>query len=272
MTPEAGIGCPPFDVLARMDRKLIVSTLVAGAALAVPATAGAAAVEPVYLPGHPSCADRGYDHEIKFYPASSGTPDGGRRHRRPDGRPGRRLLATASKPIGAVIVSGESSSNAYAYPDGSTADYGLRAPGGKYYKLHKVRVCWDDETPRRRAAPGAAARAARAAAPPAPPAPPAESPAAPATPAPPAPRVLGAIAFKPSSKLTGPAGCAGRIVKATVSGRGIVKTTFRLDGRRVKTVAGPAPSRCARRLCARAFTASRRRVAARRRASAHARA
>ena len=59
-----------------MNRKLIVSTLVAGAALAVPATAGAAAVEPVYLPGHPSCADRGYDHEIKFYPASSGTPDG----------------------------------------------------------------------------------------------------------------------------------------------------------------------------------------------------
>ena len=80
---------------------------------------------------------------------------------------------------------------------------------------------------------------------PAPPAPPAETPAPPAPPvvvAPPAapaaaPQTRAAV--QPSSKLTGPAGCVGRLVKATVSGQGIVKTTFRLDGRTVKTVAGP---------------------------------
>jgi hypothetical protein len=223
-----------------MSLKLLVPTLAAGALLAVPATAGAAAVEPVYLPGHPSCAERGYDHEIKFYPAYSGT-------RTADGvtvdlTVDHGVAWKASKPVGAVIVSSQESSYAYEYPAGSAGDYDLRAPGGKYYKLHKVRVCWNDETP----APPPPVET------PAPP-PPAETPAPPAPPvvvaAPAAPAPAPAVvpqaraAVQPSSRLTGPAGCAGRLVKATVTGQGIVKTTFRLDGRTVKTVAGPGSFR-----------------------------
>ena len=46
-----------------------------------------------------------------------------------------------------------------------------------------------------------------------------------------------------SSKLVGPSGCVGRIVKARVTGTGIVKATFRLDGKVVETVAGPGSLR-----------------------------
>jgi pyruvate/2-oxoglutarate dehydrogenase complex dihydrolipoamide acyltransferase (E2) component len=221
-----------------MSLKLLVPTLAAGALLAVPAIAGAAAVQPVYLPGHPSCAERGYDHEIKFYPAYSGT-------RTQDGvtvalTVDHGVAWKASKPLGAVIVTGESSANAYEYPAGSTADYDLQAPGG-YYKLHKVRFCWDDEQPA--PPPPPVPPVDTPAPPPAPPAPPAATPAPPAPPAvalpPAAPAPQARAAVRPSSKLTGPAGCAGRLVKATVSGQGIVRTTFRLDGRTVKTVAGP---------------------------------
>jgi hypothetical protein len=227
-----------FVVFSPMNRKLLVSSLAAGALLAVPAAADAAAVQPVYIPGHPSCADRGYDHEIKFYPAYSGA-------QAQDGvtvrlTVGQDVAWTASKPIGAVIVAGEENANAYEYPDGSAGDYGLRAPGN-YYEPYDVRVCWDDETP----APPPPADTPAPTPPPAPavdtPAPSAP-PAQPVVPAP-APQVLGVKSIKASSKLTGPSGCVGRIVKARVTGQGIMKTTFRLDGKRVKTVAGPGSFR-----------------------------
>jgi hypothetical protein len=48
--------------------------------------------------------------------------------------------------------------------------------------------------------------------------------------------VLGAQARSGVSSLRGPSGCAGRTVKATVSGRAIRSVTFTLDGRRVKRV------------------------------------
>ena len=52
-----------------------------------------------------------------------------------------------------MIVTGESSANAYEYPAGSTATTTCRRPAGKYYRLHKVRFCWDDEQPARRRRP-----------------------------------------------------------------------------------------------------------------------
>ena len=224
-----------------MTLKLLVPTLAAGALLAVPAVAGAATVKPVYVSGHPSCYERGYDHEIKFHPAETGT--------RSEGgvsvsmTVGKYVDWTASKPIAAVIAAGGAGSNVYAYADGSAGDTGLRAPDGRLYKPYKVRFCWDDEKPQPPAPP----------VPPAPetPAPPVETPAPPAPAAPPAapaapavvPAVVPATTVATSSKLIGPSGCVGRIVNARVTGTGIVKATFRLDGKVVKTVGGPGSLR-----------------------------
>jgi hypothetical protein len=55
---------------------------------------------------------------------------------------------------------------------------------------------------------------------------------------PPAGDVLGDEVLSGRSRLRGPSGCVGRLVKATVSGRAIRTVVFSLDGRRVKTTKG----------------------------------
>ena len=60
----------------------------------------------------------------------------------------------------------------------------------------------------------------------------------PAVVTPPATQVLARSVRSGRSRMRGTSGCAGRMVKATVSGRRIAKVVFRLDGRIVKTTRG----------------------------------
>ena len=55
---------------------------------------------------------------------------------------------------------------------------------------------------------------------------------------PPATQVLAKSIRSGRSRMRGTSGCAGRMVKAKVSGRRIAKVVFRLDGRIVKTTRG----------------------------------
>ena len=55
---------------------------------------------------------------------------------------------------------------------------------------------------------------------------------------PPATQVLAKAIRSGRSRMRGTSGCAGRLVKARVSGRRIAKVVFRLDGRIVKTTRG----------------------------------
>ena len=57
--------------------------------------------------------------------------------------------------------------------------------------------------------------------------------------APPAHAVHAVEVLSGRSRLRGPSGCVGRTVKASVRGRAIAKVAFSLDGKRVKTIAGP---------------------------------
>jgi hypothetical protein len=215
----------------RIPRRAVAPFVAAGALLISPAVASAASVEPVFVDGNPTCADLGYGHGLKFDPPSAGSQssDGvtidmslG------DDEFGKLVDWTASAPIDAVIVKGGSNANAYTYPGESSGDTGLHTPFNgpdKYYGLSHVDFCWDDQTP-----PGDET----------PPPPIVTPPAAKAPPVltPPVGEVLGEQIVSGRSRLLGPSGCAGRTVKATVKGRQIAKVTFRLDGKKVKTVRG----------------------------------
>lgn len=202
---------------------------VAGALFIAPAAAGAATVAPVFHDGNPTCADIGYGHGVKFDPPAAGSlaSDGvtidmtlG------DDAFGKLVDWTSSKPIDAVIVKGGSNANVYTYPGESSADTGLHTPfngPANYYGLSHVDFCWDDQTP---PPPGDDT----------PPPPPADD-VPPATGTPQGGSAPDRI-VSGRSRLLGPSGCAGKTVKATVRGRQIEKVTFRLDGKKVKTVRG----------------------------------
>jgi hypothetical protein len=219
----------------RLPIRTAAPLLAAGALLIVPAAASAASVTPTYYAGNPSCLDLGYEHGLKFDPPNAGSKSG-------EGvtvelslgsdQYGTLVDWTSSKPIDTVIVKGGPNANTYVYASESSGDTGLHAPFNgpdKYYGLSHVDFCWDDETP-----------------PPAdqPPAdqPPADQPPAvapPVTQTPATGAVRAAEVRSGRSRLRGPSGCAGRTVKATVSGREIARVAFSLDGKAVKTVKGP---------------------------------
>ena len=150
----------------------------------------------------------------------------------------------SSAPIDAVIVKGGANANAYVYPGESSGDTGLHTPFNgpdKYYGLSHVNFCWDDETPTppdtptRRTRPTPRTPRRSTSRPPDPP-PAAQPPGR----QPPADGGTLPETFKAGAlALTGPSGCAGRTVKASVKGTEIAKVVFRLDGRKVKTTAGP---------------------------------
>jgi hypothetical protein len=243
--------------LHRLPRRTTVPFLAAGVLLTVPAVAGATTVEPVYHAGNPSCMDLGYDHGLKFDPPSAGSKSGGGVTvdlSLGSDQYGQLVNWSSSKPIDAVIVKGGPNANAYVYAGESSGDTGLHAPFNgpdKYYGLSHVDFCWDDETPPADEPPAdePPAEEPPAEQPPAdkPPAdkPPVVTPPAgqpPVTPtAQPKPvtgGVLGQEVVSGRSRLTGPSGCVGRKVKASVRGRQIAKVTFSLDGKKVKTVKG----------------------------------
>jgi hypothetical protein len=245
----------------------IPGLMAAGALLLVPAAASAASVEPVLHEGNPSCSALGYAHGLKFDPPTAGaksadgmTIDLGIG----SGQYGTLVDWSASGPIDAVIVKGGPNANVYAYPSGATGDTGLHTPfndPSKFYGLSHVDFCWNDHNPPPDNPPPDNPPPDN---PPPdnpppdnpppdnpppdnpppdnpPPAePPAVTPPAVTPPAvtPPAGDVLAEAVRSGRSQLRGPSGCAGRVVKATVSGRRIATVTFRLDGRRVKTTRG----------------------------------
>jgi hypothetical protein len=239
-------------------RRAVVPFLAAGALFLVPGAAQAASADPMLVDGNPSCADLGYPHELKFDPPAPGSKSA-------DGvtvemslgadQYGTLVDWTSSAPIDAVIVKGGPNALSYVYAGSSSGDAGLHTPFNgpdKYYGLSHVNFCWDDQTPPpddktpppgddtppppgdKTPPPGDT--------PPAPPAdqtPPAgQQPPAATPPAVPAAGVLGEQVRSGTSRLRGPSGCAGRTVKATVSGRAIKSVVFALDGKRVKRTSG----------------------------------
>jgi hypothetical protein len=239
----------------RLPIRTAAPLLAAGALLIVPAAASAASVTPTYYAGNPICLDLGYEHGLKFDPPGAGSKSG-------DGvtvelslgsnQYGTLVDWTSSKPIDAVIVKGGPNANAYVYAGESSGDTGLHAPFNgpdKYYGLSHVDFCWDDETPPPADEPPADQPPADQ-----PPAdqPPADQPPADQPPADQPPAVAPPVTQTPAtgavraeevrsgrSRLRGPSGCAGRTVKATVSGREIARVAFSLDGKPVRTVKGP---------------------------------
>ena len=215
---------------------------------AVPAYA--ASVEPGFIAGNPSCADLNSQWtEVKYEPVQSGTHEVG------DGSltvsvtvdgATRTFDFTATPGVDAVIVKGGPNALVYAYEPDATGDTGLHAPvnpeNGDYYGLSHISFCSGPDAP-----------------PPPPPGggdptpggqtpAPGQQPAAvtdPGTATPPAAppaavEVLGARAVASSAVLKSASGCAKQAFTASVSGRGIDRVTFYLDGRRIKTVHNPS--------------------------------
>lgn len=213
----------------RIPLRAVAPFAVAGALFIVPSAASAATVAPVFHDGNPTCADLGYNHGVKFDPPAAGSlsSDGVTIDMTlADDAFGKLVDWTSSAPIDAVLVKGGSNANAYTYPGESSGDAGLHTPFNgpdKYYGLSHVDFCWDDETPPGDDTPPVT--------PPVKVTPPASTPGD--------GDVLPARVVSGRSRLLGPSGCAGKTVKATVRGRQIAKVTFMLDGKRVKTVAGP---------------------------------
>jgi hypothetical protein len=229
-----GPSMRPMNSVIRIPRRVVAPFAVAGALFIVPAAASAASVEPVFHDGNPTCADLGYNHGLKFDPPAAGSlsADGVTVDVSLDSDGFGTLVDwTASAPIDAVIVKGGSNANAYTYPGESSGDNGLHTPFNgpdKYFGLSHVDFCWDDQTPPPPddETPPPAAVPPTVQTPPAPPAPPEGG------------EVLGAQIVAGQSRLLGPSGCAGKTVKATVRGRQIALVTFKLDGKKVKTVKG----------------------------------
>ena len=247
-----------------------ISGLVAsGALLLVPAAASAATVDPAHHEGNPSCSALGYAHGLKFDPPTAGSKSAGGVSidlSLGSGTFGKLVGWSSSAPVDAVIVKGGPNANVYAYSGGATGDSGLHTPfngPSKYYGLSHVSFCWDGHANPPADDPPADDPPADnpphhdppcdhnppADDPPAddPPAdnPPADTPPAvvppastPAVVTPPETQVLARSVRSGRSRMRGTSGCAGRMVKAKVSGRRIAKVVFRLDGRVVKTTRG----------------------------------
>jgi len=233
-------------------RRAALPFLAAGALFLIPGAAQAASVDPALVDGNPSCADLGYPHELKFDPPVPGSKS-------VDGvtvdmslgadQYGTLVDWTSSSPIDAVIVKGGPNALSYVYAGESSGDTGLHTPFNgpdKYYGLSHVNFCWDDQTPPpddKTPPPGDDTPPPPGDETPPPPGdqtpPPAgEQPPASTPPVIPTGGVLAEQARSGVSRLRGPSGCAGRTVKATVSGRQIKTVTFSLDGKRVKRIAG----------------------------------
>jgi hypothetical protein len=233
-------------------RRAVVPFLAASALFLVPAAAQATSVDPALIDGNPSCADLGYPHEIKFDPPAPGSKSaGGVTVEMSLGADQYGTLVdwTSSAPIDAVIVKGGPNALSYVYAGESSGDTGLHTPFNgpdKYYGLSHVNFCWDDQTPPpddKTPPPGddTPPPPGDKTPPPADQTPPPAGQTPPAgeqPPAVPAAGVLGEQARSGVSRLRGPSGCAGRTVKATVSGRSIKTVTFTLDGKRVKRLSG----------------------------------
>jgi hypothetical protein len=238
----------------RVLRRSAVPFVVGGTLLVVPAAATATTVQPLPVPGNPSCYDLGYEHGLKFDPPNAGSKSGGGvtvQLALGTDQYGTLVDWTSSKPIDAVIVKGGPNANAYVYVGESSGDTGLHAPFNgpdKYYGRSHVEFCWDDKTPPVDEPPVDEPPVDQ------PPGvtPPAGQPPAVTPPAGQPPAVTPPIAQTPlttavrgvevrsgKSRLRGPSGCVGRTVKATVSGREIAKVTFSLDGKPVKAIKGP---------------------------------
>jgi hypothetical protein len=108
-------------------------------------------VDPVLVPGNPTCADLGYEHEFKVDPPNSGTyplPGGNSVTVTIDG-----VYFDWSSTLGmdAVIVKGGDNANSYVYdpPAESFGDQGLHAPNnssGGPAGLSHINFCYDGET------------------------------------------------------------------------------------------------------------------------------
>jgi hypothetical protein len=128
-----------------------VPLLAALAALTGTATASAASVTPVFVPGNKTCADLGYGTlERKFDNPSAGKHTSSA----PPAGPGIELTISDDRQfasftsvwgVDAVLVKGGENENAYVYAPPSTGDTGLRAPdnnGGNQPDISHVSFCY----------------------------------------------------------------------------------------------------------------------------------
>jgi hypothetical protein len=109
-------------------------------------------VDPVFVPGNPTCASLGYEHEFKVDPPNAGTyplPGGNTVTVTTDG-----VYFDWSSTLGmdAVLAKGGPNANAYVYdpPDESFSDDGLHSPinpnNGQPFGLSHISFCYDGET------------------------------------------------------------------------------------------------------------------------------
>ena len=121
------------------------------AALALSLPAAAASVEPVFLPGNPSCVALGYDHGFKVDPPNAGTYSIDGINTVTVTTDGVFFDWSATLGIDAVISKGGPNANLYIYdpPAEATADTGLHSPinpnNGRPFGLSHIEFCFDYE-------------------------------------------------------------------------------------------------------------------------------
>lgn len=203
-------------------------------------TAQAASVQPTVVDGNPTCADvQGSETwtEIKL-----DNPGKGEKNFGDAGVTGTldiddgviNASFTATPGVDAVIVKGGEVANVYAYTPDSTGDSGLTSPinpsTGEPYQVSHVQFCYGPDAPPSTPETPQNPPQTPPSTPPA--TPPAQQTAVPASPA----AQSGVAGVVASARLRGPSGCVTRAFSARITGRGISKVTFLLDGRSLGTV------------------------------------
>lgn len=114
----------------------------------------AAHVDPVFMPGNPSCSDLGYD--FGFKPQPEPPPSGTYTFPAPDGvntfsltSDGTYFDWSSTLSLDAVIVKGGPNANVYYYDPEASSDTGLHAPinpnNSQPYAISHIEVCYDYE-------------------------------------------------------------------------------------------------------------------------------
>src|ERR1044071_5581946 len=125
--------------------------LVVAALLSFPPAAEAASVNPVFVPGNPTCADLGYPFSFKIDPPNAGTYSIDGINTVTVTTDGISFDWSSTLGIDAVIGKGGPNANVYVYdpPAEATSDTDLHSPvnpsNGKFFGLSHIDFCFDYE-------------------------------------------------------------------------------------------------------------------------------